>query len=41
MGCQKAIAEKIVDGGADYVLALKGIRSILVGFIKREELAGN
>jgi predicted transposase YbfD/YdcC len=23
MGCQKAIAEKIVDGGADYILALK------------------
>jgi predicted transposase YbfD/YdcC len=24
MGCQKAIAEKIVDKGADYVLGLKG-----------------
>lgn len=24
MGCQTAIAEKIVDGGADYVLGLKG-----------------
>jgi predicted transposase YbfD/YdcC len=24
MGCQKAIAQKIVEGGADYVLALKG-----------------
>ena len=23
MGCQKEIAEKIVDGGGDYVLALK------------------
>ena len=29
MGCQKAIAEKIVDGGADYVLALKGNQSHL------------
>lgn len=24
MGCQKAIAQQIVDGGADYVLAVKG-----------------
>ena len=24
MGTQTAIAEKIVDGGADYILALKG-----------------
>ena len=24
MGCQKAIVEKIVEGGADYVIALKG-----------------
>jgi predicted transposase YbfD/YdcC len=24
MGCQKAIAQKIVDGGGDYVLAVKG-----------------
>jgi predicted transposase YbfD/YdcC len=24
MGCQKAIADKIIDNGADYVLALKG-----------------
>lgn len=24
MGCQKAIAQKIIEGGADYVLALKG-----------------
>jgi predicted transposase YbfD/YdcC len=24
MGTQKAIAEKIIDGEADYVLALKG-----------------
>jgi len=23
MGCQKAIAKRIVEGGADYVLALK------------------
>ena len=23
MGCQKAIAKKIIDGGADYVLAVK------------------
>ena len=29
MGCQKAIAEKIVDQGGDYVLALKGNQSTL------------
>ena len=29
MGCQKAIAEKIIDGGADYLLALKGNQSSL------------
>ena len=29
MGCQKAIAEKIVDRGGDYVLALKGNQSTL------------
>lgn len=29
MGCQKAIAEKVVDSGADYLLALKGNQSSL------------
>ena len=29
MGCQKAIAEKILDQGGDYVLALKGNQSTL------------
>ena len=29
MGCQKAIAEKIIEGGADYVLALKGNQGTL------------
>ncbi len=29
MGCQKAIADKIVDQGGDYVLALKGNQSTL------------
>lgn len=29
MGCQKAIAEKILDKGGDYVLALKGNQSSL------------
>ncbi len=29
MGCQKAIAEKIVERGGDYVLALKGNQGIL------------
>lgn len=29
MGCQKTIAEKIVDSGADYLLALKGNQSSL------------
>src|SRR5207244_7142419 len=29
MGAQKAIAERIVDGGADYVLALKGNQETL------------
>jgi predicted transposase YbfD/YdcC len=27
MGCQKAIAEKIIDKGGDYLLALKGNQS--------------
>ena len=30
MGCQKKIAEEIVDGGGDYVLALKGNQGTLV-----------
>lgn len=29
MGCQKEIAKQIVDGGADYVLALKGNQGVL------------
>lgn len=29
MGCQKAIAKKIVDAGGDYVLAVKGNQNIL------------
>ena len=29
MGCQKAIAEKIIDSKADYLLALKGNQSLL------------
>ncbi len=29
MGCQKAIAEKIIDKGADYVLGLKGNQGML------------
>src|SRR5690606_6491344 len=29
MGTQKAIAERIIDGGADYVLALKGNQEAL------------
>ena len=29
MGCQKNIAKKIIDGGGDYVLALKGNQSTL------------
>lgn len=34
MGCQTAIAEKIVDGGADYVLGLKGNHPTLCGDVK-------
>lgn len=29
MGCQKAVAEKIIEGGGDYVLALKGNQGTL------------
>jgi len=43
MGCQKEIAAKIIDGGADYVLALKGNQSGLLEdvqelFVYAEEL---
>ena len=34
MGCQKEIAEQIVDGGAEYVLAVKGNQSKLFDNIK-------
>ena len=34
MGCQRAIAQKIVDKKADYVLALKGDQSALHGDVK-------
>ena len=34
MGCQTAIAEKIVDGGADYVLGLKGNHPTLCDEVK-------
>jgi predicted transposase YbfD/YdcC len=33
MGCQKEIAKKIVDGGGDYVLAVKGNQDTLYGDI--------
>ena len=29
MGCQKDLAEQIVEAGADYILALKGNQSTL------------
>ena len=34
MGCQHAIAQKIVDGGADYVLGLKGNQGLLHDDVK-------
>ena len=34
MGCQTAIAEKIIDGGADYVLGLKGNHPTLCEEVK-------
>lgn len=44
MGCQKAIAKKICDRGADYVLALKGnsglIHDEVVQYFKEAEEAG-
>jgi len=44
MGCQTAIAKKICDGGADYVLALKGnagdIYEEVVQYFKEAEEAG-
>jgi predicted transposase YbfD/YdcC len=35
MGCQKSIAEKIVEQGADYVLALKGNQKNLLNGVLR------
>jgi predicted transposase YbfD/YdcC len=34
MGCQKEIAQKILDGGADYVLSLKGNQGNTLDFTK-------
>ena len=34
MGCQKAIAQKIVDGEADYILAVKGNQGTLLEYIE-------
>jgi predicted transposase YbfD/YdcC len=34
MGCQREIAQKIVDKGADYVLALKGNQASLLGDVE-------
>lgn len=34
MGCQKAIAQEILDAGADYVLALKGNQGSALDFVK-------
>jgi len=36
MGCQKNIAKQIVDGGSDYVLALKGNQSTLAEQVESE-----
>src|SRR6516225_1467080 len=40
MGAQKAIAEQIIDGGADYVLALKGnqetLHQAVIGYIDEQ-----
>lgn len=45
MGCQKDIAKKICDGGADYVLALKGnsglIHDEVIHYFKEAEEAGH
>lgn len=44
MGCQKDIAKKICDGGADYVLALKGNAGLIydevIQYFKEAEEAG-
>jgi predicted transposase YbfD/YdcC len=40
MGCQRAIAEKIVEHGADYVLALKGNQPTLEQAVERFFLTG-
>jgi predicted transposase YbfD/YdcC len=34
MGCQKDIAQKILDGGADYILALKGNQKKTLDFVQ-------
>ena len=34
MGCQKAIAKKIVDGGGDYILPVKGNQEKLLADIQ-------
>jgi predicted transposase YbfD/YdcC len=34
MGCQKEIAQKILDGGADYVLGLKGNQGNTLDFVR-------
>lgn len=39
MGCQKAIAEKIIERGGDYALALKGNQSKLADGLPREHRA--
>ena len=43
MGCQKKIAEKIIDKGADYVLGLKGNQGSLredVELLFTEQMTG-
>jgi len=40
MGCQRAIAEKIVEQGADYVLALKGNQPTLEQAVERFFVSG-
>ena len=40
MGCQRAIAEKILDQGADYVLALKGNQPTLEAAVERFFVSG-
>jgi predicted transposase YbfD/YdcC len=35
MGCQKDIAQKIIDGGANYILGLKGNQKNTLNFVER------